>query len=408
MSTSLIATAENLDEQRASEDVAADPREDVHDAPAEATGALADPETGVDTGTATGPGTGQETGSDTGSHVSEETLERLSHRRALLDPVAGKLLGLLEQHRELDSPSQITIKGASVHVSRWERELVLQHHGDGVFEDRGWVTRVLDAVSFQARVLIDMARLGDDNEAADARAIQQLVLTSAVGLALKVELQKTVDRLVVSGDVATARHLSETLGRIATALVSARGALVRSDTWPAAVELAPGITCIPADAALPEAPVRPRRRRRRQPTQDELEALRQMEDRGRASRAGSMRKVSRVRAMVVLLLVLTVTWTAIVLLPMLATDPLPTLSMAEFRTVPQVRDVVARPPSLYVTINERDWAKLSDESRTKVLDQIGEIAARAEYTGAVVRTPEGVTVGQWLVKSGTSLIKRPD
>jgi hypothetical protein len=340
----------------------------------------------------------------TGGLPENETAQRLSHRRALLDPVAVKLLQLLEQHREVDAPSQISLKGSAVYVSRWERELILEHHGDGEFPDRGWVTRVVDAISFQARALIDRERLGR-SEDPDPRALHQLVMTAAVGIALKVELQKTVDRLIFSGEVGTAKQLSLTLQRISQAVTGCRDALERTESWPAAVELAPGLTCIPADATLPQAPARKRKRRPRQPSADEMAALAEMETGTRASAVSSSRRVGRTRAMLVVLLVLMATWSAIVLVPMLARQPLETLSITDFRTVPQVRQVVARPPSLYVTLSEREWDRLSSDSRLKVVDQIGEIAERSRYSGVVMRLPDGTTVGRWLRKKGPSVVE---
>lgn len=361
------------------------------------------PEEETASDTATGD-QGADTGPSAQEREADEVAERLGHRRALLDPVASKLLELLDQHRELDSPSQINLGGSSVHVSRWERDLVLEHHGNGEFSDRGWVTRVMDAISFQARALIDRDRL-DRAPSEATRSLNQLVMTSAVGIALKTELQKTVDRLIFSGEVATAKQLTQTLQRVGQALAECREALEPSQSWPAAVELAPGLTCIPEDATLPEAPARKRRRRTRQPSADEEAALAELETRARESTSPRRDRTSRVRVMLVTLLVLAAAWTGIVLFPMLTRDPLPTLTISDFRTVPQVRQVTARPPSLYVVVSERDWNRLSPDSRVKVVDQIGEIARRAEYAGALVRTSGDVTVARWFRKSGSTLVE---
>jgi hypothetical protein len=337
---------------------------------------------------------------------NDEVAERLSHRRALLDPVAIKLLQLLDQHREMDSPSQINLGSSSVHVARWERDLVLEHHGDGEFPDRGWVTRVMDAISFQARALIDRDRLEKDDDA-DSSSLNQLVLTTAVGIALKTELQKTVDRLILSGDVRTATQLSYTIQRVGVAVAGCREALESSQSWPAAAELAPGLTCIPQDATLPDAPPRKRRRVKREPSRDELEALDELRTGHRRRAAASSRnRVSRVKAMFVVLVVLVGAWAGLVLLPGLAEEPLETLSITDFRTVPQVRQVLARPPSLYVVVSEREWTRLSPDSRLKVVDQIGEIASRADYSGAVLRLSNDETVGRWLRAKGSSLVDR--
>jgi hypothetical protein len=336
---------------------------------------------------------------------TDEVAERLRHRRALLDPVAIKLLQLLDQHRDMDSPSQINLGSSSVHVARWERDLVLEHHGDGEFPDRGWVTRVMDAISFQARALIDRDRLEKVTNA-DSSSLNQLVLTTAVGIALKTELQKTVDRLILSGDVRTATQLSYTIQRVGVAVAGCREALESSQSWPAATELAPGLTCIPQDATLPEAPPRRRRRVKRGPSEDELAALDELRTGSRRVKTTSGRRVSRVKAMFVMLVVLVAAWTALVLLPQLAQQPLETLSITDFRTVPQVRQVLARPPSLYVVVSEREWSRLSPESRLEVVDQIGEIAERADYTGAVLRLSNDDTVGRWLRAKGSSLVDR--
>jgi hypothetical protein len=69
-----------------------------------------------------------------------------------------------------------------------------------------------------------------------------------------------------------------------------------------------------------------------------------------------------------------------------------------------IRDVVSRPPSLFVQVDKDLWNVLPKPERVALVEQIGQKADAAGYTGAALRTAQGTIVGQWLKSSGARLV----
>ena len=84
----------------------------------------------------------------------------------------------------------------------------------------------------------------------------------------------------------------------------------------------------------------------------------------------------------------------------------PILTKDDFSHVSPIQTIKARPPSLYVTVDEQ-WDALPSDERQKVLEQIGRVAEVAGYSGAVVRGSDRVTVGEWMRNTGAAQIDPP-
>ncbi len=67
-------------------------------------------------------------------------------------------------------------------------------------------------------------------------------------------------------------------------------------------------------------------------------------------------------------------------------------------------DLVALPPSVYVTIDTENWNSLDDRDRRQLIDSLGIRAASAGYSGVLLKTLEGRPVARWLETRGYELI----
>ena len=72
--------------------------------------------------------------------------------------------------------------------------------------------------------------------------------------------------------------------------------------------------------------------------------------------------------------------------------------------VPGVTQVLARPPSAYVSIDQSAWDDLDDSERKALVAKIGQTAEKAGYQGVLVRTAQGGSaVAHWLKQEGVRL-----
>ncbi len=143
-------------------------------------------------------------------------------------------------------------------------------------------------------------------------------------------------------------------------------------------------------------------------TIDRLAAARVEADRlpPEATPASARRERRRTSAMVALLVFL-----AGVLLVIVHTSgrpaPIPAFTLDDFAELPAVTAVVARPPSLYLTVDEAAWSGLDDAARTRLTEAVADRLEPAGYSGAILRTPTGMVVAEWLRESGVRLRRVP-
>jgi hypothetical protein len=65
---------------------------------------------------------------------------------------------------------------------------------------------------------------------------------------------------------------------------------------------------------------------------------------------------------------------------------------------------VARPPSLFVTVESAAWSKLPPDDRRSLVDTASSVLMTSDYRGALLRTEDGRPVAQWLARTGVRLL----
>jgi hypothetical protein len=84
----------------------------------------------------------------------------------------------------------------------------------------------------------------------------------------------------------------------------------------------------------------------------------------------------------------------------------PELTLKRFSHLEAVRRISARRPSLYVVLDGSAWQAATPDEKSRLLEEIGQIADQAGYNGMRARTQGAGTVGQWLKKTGVRVIQR--
>lgn len=327
-------------------------------------------------------------------------------RRAVLAPYLIRL-------KTLRSGQTAT---GGLQLDAWERGVVEKIDGT---PENGWSTLVAEGIAFRTKYADDLRRLESDPDAADVvRA--QLATDAAVGLALMAETQQTVNLLVLSGEIDVAKKLSGFRNKIAQGLstiretigeAAFRGAQTNSTrmtvdraahTRPAAH--AEGIrgggspeapySGEPLDinaliAELPDAFIR-----RSAPSARPIHLQITTVDEG---------SPRRIKGLLIILAALVVVWCVLVLPKLGGVEPLPLLTEQQMPQNAAIRELMARPPSLFVEVDGTRWKQLSRGERGQLVKEVGEIAAASGYTGVQFRDTHGSSVAQWLQSQGVWL-----
>jgi hypothetical protein len=79
------------------------------------------------------------------------------------------------------------------------------------------------------------------------------------------------------------------------------------------------------------------------------------------------------------------------------------LVRGDFAASAPIREVVSRPPSLYVSVDTAAWEALGENQKLHLVEDMGSVLLTHGYWGLVVRTPEGKPVAWWR-DSGAGLV----
>jgi hypothetical protein len=323
--------------------------------------------------------------------------------------------------REGIMPERLTYQGMTVELDPWERT-VLQ---DSLFGREGverppWGPLVAEGLAFQVKCLERLRREREGEGASDGfvdpelgpetaqvvydldRELDMLVTDAAVGLAIMEETQRAIDRLVVAGEMNGAKKLTAFRHKICQGVGMIKEHIGPED-FERAENKSEGMVApteqmvssssgpVPAGAWVPgRSPGK--KRGARQSFETEFEYPEMPAD-----------PANRTRLLVTLLVALMTIWIVFFMPRLFQPEPV-VLERAEFRHVPGVMKIEARPPSLFVTVDPVDWRGMSVEQQSALLDEVGKVAAAAGYVGADVRDTDGIVVGRWFSERGSQLV----
>jgi len=263
-------------------------------------------------------------------------------------------------------------------------------------------------LAFLIKVATDSARLkeeeprsGNDFFAAQA----ELMLDSAVGMALKREIQKVVNELISAGAVNDARQLARLQGRVRTTVRELKQSIAESNRGrdEALVEqLTDEVERTTPAAAEPRAPAR----------------AAWVEETPEAAPAPARPKKPRVPVSVVtarpslrttILLVLIGSglgsWLALRAFTGWGRNDTRILTRSDFVRTAPIRQVIARPPSAYVVVDELTWLSFDEGQQLRLVESMAAVVARHGYWGMVVHTSDGMPAAQWLEERGSRLLR---
>lgn len=327
---------------------------------------------------------------------------RSGRRRRSLDPWIERLRRSLAARPGGPGPLELEIEGESVGVPAWAAGEIEATFGPNEQTDSGRGMILAQAVALRMKIAADRVRLRKARleSTTSAYAVQaELMLDSAIALALKRELQRLIDGEVQQGRMGQAKAWSgfkNTLHRDAAAVKE----LLAESQFQRAQELSAKLTDLPREQQ--------RSTDRFAPVMRQLEA--QEFERRRIASARRMARValthlpSRTEILIGILAVATASWFGFVKLPSsFATQPVE-LTLEDLPRRDGIVAIRSSAPSLYATVDEAAWAAMDLDDRNDLTRTVASVLLANGYTGTRLATADGRPVAQWLIMKGVRVL----
>lgn len=72
------------------------------------------------------------------------------------------------------------------------------------------------------------------------------------------------------------------------------------------------------------------------------------------------------------------------------------LTIDDLEGAPGISRVLAKPPSVFVTVDSGYWNSLNRQGKSKIVAEVGHRMLKADYNGAVFTVTDGQVVGEWI------------
>ena len=264
-----------------------------------------------------------------------------------------------------------------------------------------WHPLLLEGVAYQIKLETDLGFLTPVHERSPEENLELrnlMVQDLALGLALLEETQRSVNQMVLAGQMDEATRLTSFRNKIGQGVQRIKGdlspeefaaATARSEQlceekeeaeW-RSTDFQP-IANIPAPTPTPTA----------KPTVRMV----QRHDVGQQQRP--------LKGLLFVLGASICLWAVLILPKITSKNELPTLTLGDISPRSEIRHVEARPPSLFVELDGEAWTTMSNEARLTLIDDVGKAAEAAGYMGAQFKLDSGTRVARWLKQRGSELV----
>jgi hypothetical protein len=228
----------------------------------------------------------------------------------------------------------------------------------------------------------------------------ELMLDSALGMAIVRELQPAIDIAVKCGEMERAKALSRFQHELRGCIAGLKHMLDEVDRQRAEA-LSDNLTDQPRPDEAPS------RRRAAPPTQNLTEmrrAIRHVRRAKQLARDALAQLPSRTECMFALLAILITVWLASVKLPAAFEPVTPVVGVEDLQASGLFVSVESRFPSLFITVDADAWNGLEEAEKLGRVRNLSGLVLTHGFTGALLRTAAGRPVAQWLGSRGAYLI----
>ena len=248
----------------------------------------------------------------------------------------------------------------------------------------------------------------------------RLMDAATIGFAIAADLQRTVDEMILTGDMATAKKISHLRNRF-TREVNKLEEQVGDQNFDHCRDLGYEF----AEQAYREKhPEKESRESEGAGTLENTELARLLEEAHAAETTGSRQATfgkdhgyvefsareskSKQKAlpwMTGIVVLLVAVWIVRIGLPMWSAPSVPAIDLVQLNH-PAIMYSEAVPPTIFVTLNGKEWAAMNADNRRDMIESARVLLEPAGYQGALFRTADGMSVGQWLKNTGVRLLEQ--
>jgi len=320
------------------------------------------------------------------------------------------------EERSAPIPVRLTHNGSTIELEPWEQTILQESLcGPEAAETPPWAPLLAESLAFRMKCLRRSMESEPIAEPDEAQAetigivqeieneLEQLVTDTAVGLALLEETQRAIDRLVVSGEIASAKKLTAFRHKVCQAVGELKEE-IGNDEFERAENKSEGMVA-PTEQMVSSSsgPVPAGAWVAGTKRKGALSAEDFRETGATSKRVEGWEPVSHTKSLGLIFGAVLVVW-MIFFMPRLFKAEPHVLQRAELLHIPGVMRVDARPPSVFVTIDAIDWNNMTPEEQIGVVEQIGIVASETGYVGADIRGDDGVVLGRWFKERGAELV----
>ena len=324
----------------------------------------------------------------------------IEERRTALAPYLerlGRLDGETERPGEAGSPPALLL-------GDWEQKAVRESLAAGTDSPRSWESLLAEGVALQTKFFTEIDQLAQEGAASpevEEQFRQRVLHTLAIGLALMEELQREDVGMILGGNEAQAKKLTGFRNRLGQLVAQIKE---RVDDDGVVLAQALAAEMITPDESKKSAPAK---RLEEEPEEGGPTQPIRLETRHRPLGRMLVREEKRntLKPLLIVLAVAVAVW-AVLILPRAWVPSIPELTDQDLAFSPAIREVIARPPSLYLVMDGAKWEGMPQHERDELVRQIGETAGGAGYSGAQLRLADGTTVAQWSKGRGVKLVPR--
>lgn len=332
---------------------------------------------------------------------------RAHRRQPALDAYVERLHRHFAESEAASLQEGIEVTGRRVVVEPWVAEAIRDSLAFGLGGDPQSVL-LTQAIALRMKIVEDASHLRRELRAPTRQLYvlqAELMLDTAITMALLREIQQTIDDDVRAGHMERAKQWTQLKNSMHGAAIGLKSTLADSERRRADV-LTNDLTDQPATAGGTVAPDRYAPMMQKLAAQ-ETERKRLAQVRRRALQALD-HLPSRTELLVAFLAITVAVWLGFVKLPERFRTSLPVLAVKDFPRSDGFLEMEARPPSLYVTLDSATWSALGRDERTRLVRTASSVLLTNDYTGAWMRTEDGRPVAQWLSGRGVQLLEEDE
>jgi len=302
-------------------------------------------------------------------------------------------------------PLEIRLYESPLTLDSWESDRIRIFLESGQEPDDGCSPLLAHGVALLLKSAADIDKMMSSVDPSEERlyALQaELMLDTAIGMALLREAQRAQNDLVRGGETAEAKKLSRFQHKLRNSLADVKKMIGESERDRAEL-ITDGLTDEPRQEsasldkmALDSAAAR---------AAEDYERLKVQEKVRQKARAAFSRLPSRTDMLIYGFLLCMAIWLGAVKLPQISRTELPALSLADFQGGGIFLRVDAKPPSMFMEVDMAAWNNLDAAKRLTLVEMTGDILAANGYTGVLLRTERNRPLAQWLQGRGATLIE---